>query len=1090
MPRRTDVACVCVLGAGPIRIGQACEFDYSGVQGVQALREEGLRVVLVNSNPATIMTDPERADATYIEPVTADVVAAILESEECDALLPTLGGQTALNVAVELAERGVLDRLGVKLLGASVEAIRTAEDRERFREAMRRDGVPVLPSVTVTSLAKADEAAAVVGFPAILRPSFTLGGTGAAMVYNRDEYAVAIRQALAASPVSEVLVERSVEGWKEYELEVMRDRADTVVIVCSIENLDAMGVHTGDSITVAPALTLTDKEYQVLRDAAATCLRTVGVETGGANVQFGVDPATGEWVIIEMNPRVSRSSALASKATGFPIARIAAKLALGYRLDELENAITRSTPTSFEPALDYVVVKVPRFAFEKFAGVADTLGTSMKSVGEVMAIGASFDEALLKAVRSLESGRVGLGAPPHLAALDDEGLGERLRTPNPDRLWAFAEAVRRGFELPRLVRETRWDPWFVHRIASLVVAERMLAGGREDGPLLAAAKRVGFGDADLARIVGGEEVEVRARRTAAGAVRRYRKVDTCAGEFAAATPYLYGSFGTLDEAPPRVRPAVVILGSGPVRIGQGIEFDACCVHAVAGLRAQGRDAVMVNCNPETVSTDWDAADRLYFEPLTMEEVLDVVAREEAEGVMVQFGGQTPLKLARGLAAAGVRVLGTSPEAIHLAEDRERFAEVLGRLGLRQAPGETVFSLDEARAAGVRLGFPVLVRPSYVLGGRGMEVVFGESELASYWRREVVATPEHPVLLDRFLERAVEIDVDALSDGHDVVICGVLEHIEEAGIHSGDSSCVLPSVSLALEVSAEVRRIARLLARELGVVGLINVQLAVRDGVVYVLEANPRASRTVPFISKATGVPWASLAAQVSCGATLKELGVHDGVPAGVAVKMPVFPWDRFPGVDPLPGPEMRSTGEVMGLADSFGEAFAKAALGAGLKLPLAGAVFLSLADTDKSRAAALAARFEELGFELLGTAGTAATLEAAGIRAGVVRKVSEGRPHVVDRMVNGEIQLVINTATGSRAHRDGIAIRRGALEHGVPYVATVPGAFATAEAIAALRRGQLSVRPLQRWHQRVRIGHPPDRGTGNGGQATGKGDGV
>jgi carbamoyl-phosphate synthase large subunit len=1065
MPRREDVRSVCVLGAGPIRIGQACEFDYSGCQGVQALKEEGLRVVLVNSNPATIMTDPERADATYVEPVTAEIAAAILERERCDALLPTLGGQTALNVAVELAESGVLDRLGVRLLGASVDAIRTAEDRERFREAMRRAGVPVLPSVTVTSLAKAEEAANVVGFPAILRPSFTLGGTGAAMVYNREEYASAIRQALAASPVSEVLVERSVEGWKEFELEVMRDHADTVVIICSIENLDAMGVHTGDSITVAPALTLTDKEYQVLRDAATTCLRTVGVETGGANVQFAVNPATGEWVIIEMNPRVSRSSALASKATGFPIARIAAKLALGYRLDELTNAITRSTPTSFEPALDYVVVKIPRFAFEKFPGVADTLGTSMKSVGEAMAIGRTFEEAFLKAIRSMEAGRVGLGAPPHLAGLDEESLAERARTPNPDRVWAVAEGIRRGWTVERVAQMTRWDPWFVRRIAGLVLAERVLAEG--GGEAIATAKQLGFGDADLARLLGGAEADIRARRLAAGTARRYRKVDTCAGEFAAATPYLYGSFGTLDEVPPRSTPAVVILGSGPVRIGQGIEFDACCVHAVEGLRRQGREAVMVNCNPETVSTDWDTADRLYFEPLTLEEVLDVVARESAEGVMVQFGGQTPLKLARGLADAGVHVLGTSPEAIHLAEDRGRFSAVLNRLGIRQPAGETVFTLHDARSAAERLGYPALVRPSYVLGGRGMQVVYGERELAAYWKREVVATPEHPVLVDRFLERAVEIDVDAVADGHDVVICGVLEHIEEAGVHSGDSSCVLPSVSLGLEISAEVRRIARLLARELGVVGLINVQLAVRDGQVYVLEANPRASRTVPFISKATGVPWAVIAAQVSTGARLKELGVADGVPSGVAVKMPVFPWDRFPGVDPLPGPEMRSTGEVMGLAETFGEAFAKAALGAGVKLPLAGAVFLSLADGDKTRAAALAARFEELGHELLATAGTARTLAVAGISARVVNKVSEGRPHVVDLMVNGEIQLVINTATGSRAHRDGIAIRRGALEHGIPYVATVPGAFATAEAIAALRRGAVSVRPLQSWHGRA-----------------------
>jgi carbamoyl-phosphate synthase large subunit len=825
-----------------------------------------------------------------------------------------------------------------------------------------------------------------------------------------------------------------------------------------------MGVHTGDSITVAPALTLTDKEYQVLRDAAATCLKTVGVETGGANVQFAVHPETGEWAVIEMNPRVSRSSALASKATGFPIARIAAKLALGYRLDEITNAITGSTPASFEPALDYVVVKIPRFAFEKFPGAEDTLGTSMKSVGEVMAIGGTFDEALLKAVRSLELGRSGLGAPPTVASLDEEALASRIRVANPDRLWAVAEALRRGWMIGRVSELSRWDAWFIRRIAGLVVAEEVIAercaGGGES---LAAAKRLGFGDADLAHLLRKPEAKVRERRRRAGVVRRYRKVDTCAGEFAAATPYLYGGFGTLDEVPRREKPAVVILGSGPVRIGQGIEFDACCVQAIAGLRAQGREAVMINCNPETVSTDWDAADRLYFEPLTHEEVLDVCAREEAEGAVAQFGGQTPLKLARGLAAAGVKILGTAPDAIDLAEDRELFSALIDKLGLRQPQGEAVIALADAKKAAARLGYPVLVRPSYVLGGRGMQAVYREAELTAYWKREVVATPEHPVLIDRFLERAVEIDVDALSDGRTVVICGVLEHIEEAGIHSGDSSCVFPSVSLPLEITAEVRRIVRLLARELGVVGLLNLQLAVRDGLVYVLEANPRASRTVPFISKATGVAWASLAARVACGARLSDLGVSDGVPMGVAVKMPVFPFDRFPGVDPLLGPEMRSTGEVMGMAESFGEAYAKAALGAGLALPLSGAVFLSVADADKPRATSLAARLEELGFALVATQGTAAALARDGISARDVFKVSEGRPHAVDLMVNGEIQMVINTATGSRAHRDGVAIRRGALEHRIPYVATVAGAFAAAEAIAAFRRGTPAPRSLQSW---------------------------
>ncbi len=862
-------------------------------------------------------------------------------------------------------------------------------------------------------------------------------------------------------------MERSVEGWKEFELEVMRDRADTVVVVCSIENVDAMGVHTGDSITVAPAITLTDKEYQVLRDAAATCLRTVGVETGGANVQFCVHPQTGEWAVIEMNPRVSRSSALASKATGFPIARIAAKLALGYRLDEITNAITGSTPASFEPALDYMVVKIPRFAFEKFPGAADTLGTSMKSVGEVMAIGGTFEEALLKAVRSLELGRDGLAAPAVVAALDEEGIAQRLRTPNPDRLWVVAEALRRGWPPERVAERSRWDPWFVRRVAGLVATEQLVAGrGIGDDGTLLALKRLGFADAVLARLTGTGEEAMRARRTEAGVVRRYRKVDTCAGEFAAATPYLYGGFGTVDEAPPGKRPSVVILGSGPVRIGQGIEFDACCVEAIAGLRAQERDAVMVNCNPETVSTDYDTADRLYFEPLTREDVLDVVAREHASGVLVQFGGQTPLKLAGALEAAGVPILGTSPSAIDLAEDRKSFAGVLARLGLRQPPGETVFTLEEALQSASRLGYPVLVRPSYVLGGRGMETVYRPGELESYWRREVLAAPEHPVLIDRFLERAVEVDVDALCDGHDVVVCGVLEHIEEAGIHSGDSSCVLPAVSLPLEVLSEIRRIARLLARELGVVGLLNVQLAVRDGIVSVLEANPRASRTVPFISKATGVPWAALAAEVSCGATLAELRASDGVPLGVAVKMPVFPFDRFPGVDPLPGPEMRSTGEVMGIAGSFGEAYLKAAVGAGLRWPREGRVFLSLAEPDKPRAAALASRLEELGFSLCATRGTAAALSGAGIDAEVVAKVSEGRPHAADLMVNGDIQLVVNTATGSRAHRDGIAIRRGALELRIPYVATVPGAFAAAEAIAVEARGGIGVRSLQEWRAR------------------------
>ncbi|MFN3413502.1 MAG: carbamoyl-phosphate synthase large subunit [Thermoanaerobaculum sp.] len=1057
--RRVDVRNVLVVGAGPIRIGQACEFDYSGVQGVQALKEEGLRVVLVNSNPATIMTDPERADATYVEPITPEVVAQILEQERCDGLLPTLGGQTALNVAVELAKGGVLERLGVRLLGASLSAIQTAEDRERFREAMRRAGLPVLPSVTVHSLAEGERALELVGLPAILRPSFTLGGQGAAVVYNREEFAGALRQALAASPVGEVLMERSVEGWKEFELEVMRDWADTVVVVCSIENLDAMGVHTGDSITVAPALTLTDKEYQLLRDAAATCLRTVGVETGGANVQFAVNPENGEWVVIEMNPRVSRSSALASKATGFPIARIAAKLALGYRLCEIQNAITRSTPAAFEPALDYVVVKVPRFAFEKFPQVSDTLGTSMKSVGEAMAIGRSFEEALLKAVRSLERGWDDLLAPPSVAALDSEALFRRISIPNPDRLWAVAEALRRGMSVDEVAQASRWDPFFVRKIASLVQAEKtLLPRASTDPEALAQAKRLGFADATIARLAGMARAQVGQLRKAWGLRRNYRKVDTCAAEFAASTPYYYGSFGSCNEREEDPRPRVVILGSGPVRIGQGIEFDACCVHAVAGLRQEGFAAVMVNCNPETVSTDWDTSDRLYFEPLALEDVLEVIEQEKPHGVLVQFGGQTPLKLARPLVEHGVKILGTSPEAIHLAEDRQRFSAVVKKLGLHQPEGETVTSLVEAERAAAKLGYPVLVRPSYVLGGRGMHMVYSASELRQVWERELRAEAEHPVLVDRFLERALELDVDLVADGESVAIAGILEHVEEAGIHSGDSSCVIGASSLSLELLAEIRRVARLLASELQVVGLLNLQLAVKDGHVWVLEANPRASRTVPFVSKATGVPWAAVAARVCCGTRLKDLGLSDGKPLAVAVKMPLFPFDRFPGADPVLGPEMRSTGEVMGLGASFGEAFAKAALAAGLHLPRQGNVFLSLAGPDKPRAAALGSRFQELGFGLLATKGTAAALRGAGFVPREVRKVSEGRPHVVDLMVNGDIHLVVNTATGGAAHRDGLFIRRGALEHRIPYVATVPGAFAAAEAIACR---EVQVRPLQ-----------------------------
>jgi len=1052
---------VCVLGAGPIRIGQACEFDYSGVQGVKALAEEGCRVVLVNSNPATVMTDPRLADRTYLEPLTADLVAAVLERERPDALLPTLGGQTALNLAVELAEAGVLDRLGVRLIGASLEAIRLAEDREAFRRAMERAGVPVLPAVTVRSLAEGEAALEAVGLPAILRPSFTLGGWGGAAAGDRETFRRLLRRALEASPVGEVLVERSVLGWKEFELEVMRDAAGTFVVVCSIENLDPMGVHTGDSITVAPAQTLTDREYQALRDAARTVLDAVGVATGGANVQFAVDPATGRFVVIEMNPRVSRSSALASKATGFPIARIAAKVALGLRLDEIANAITRSTPASFEPALDYVVVKIPRFAFEKFPGARPVLGTAMQAVGEVAGIGRSFEEALSKAVRSLETGRDALEAPPGVAALDDGALEGALAEASPERLWQVAEALRRGWSVARVGAVTGIDPWFLRRIAGLVAAEAALRRRPRDLEALAVAKRLGLPDAHIARLWGTDEAEVRRLRLEAGIRRVHRRVDTCAAEFEASTPYLYGSFGDLDEQP-RPRRPVLILGGGPVRIGQGIEFDACCVEAVGGLRAEGHEAVMVNCNPETVSTDYDAVDRLHFDPLHREDVLDICEVERPVGVLVGLGGQTPLGLAADLEAAGVPVLGTPREAIDRAEDRGRFVELIARLGLSHPPGATVTSLPEAERVAAEIGYPVLVRPSYVLGGRGMEIVYGPEELAEFLEAAAAVDPSRPVLLDRFLERAIEVDVDAVADGERVVVCGVLEHIEEAGVHSGDSAAVTPPVSLPLELRAEIRRQVRLIALELGVVGLLNVQLAIQEGTVFVLEVNPRASRTVPFLARATGVPWAEVAARVACGARLDRLGVGDGAPRDVAVKVPVFPFERFPGVDPLPGPEMRSTGEVMGRGRTFGEAFAKAALAAGWRLPSGGTVLLSLADRDKPRVPAVAARFEELGFALAATAGTAAALEAAGI--GPVRrvaKVGEGAPDIPALLEGGEIQLVVNTASGGRARRDASSIRRAALDAGVLNLTTVPGAFAAAEAIEALARGDLEPRALQ-----------------------------
>jgi len=1052
---------VAILGAGPIRIGQACEFDYSGVQGVKALKEEGCRVVLVNSNPATVMTDARLADRTYVEPLRLETVTSVLQRERPDALIPTLGGQTALNLAVELSDAGVLERLGIRLLGANVDSIRLAEDRDQFRRAMEAAGVPVLPARMVSSVDEGLEALDEVGLPAILRPSFTLGGWGGGTASDREEFVRRLRHGLEASPAHTVLVETSVLGWKEYELEVMRDAAGTFVVVCSIENLDPMGVHTGDSITVAPAQTLTDREYHVLRDAARTVLDAVGVATGGANVQFAVDPATGRWVVIEMNPRVSRSSALASKATGFPIARIAAKVALGRRLDDLANDITGTTPASFEPALDYVVVKIPRFNFEKFPGVEGVLGTSMQAVGEVAAMGRTFEEALLKAVRSLEVDRDGLAAPDDVAAAADDALERALARPTPDRLWQLAEAVRRGFGRDRIARATAVDPWFLDRIERLVAAETALAERGPDPAALAAATRLGFADSQLARLWSTTADDVRARRLGQGLVRIHRRIDTCAAEFEARTPYLYASYGDRDEQPPPRRP-VVILGGGPIRIGQGIEFDACCVEAVAGVRSDGFEAVMVNCNPETVSTDYDAVDRLHFDPLHPGDVLDVCASERPVGVLVQLGGQTPLKLAAELERHGVPILGTPRDAIDRAEDRGRFSELMASLGLRQPPGRMVTSVAEAETAAGELGYPLLVRPSYVLGGRAMEIVYGADQLAEYLERAAAVDPARPVLLDRFLERAVEVDVDAVADGDRVVICGILEHIEEAGVHSGDSAAVTPPVSLPLELQAELRRQVRQLALALEVRGLINVQFAIQDQTVYVLEVNPRASRTVPFLARATGVPWAELAARVCAGSRLADPGARDGIPTEVAVKLPVFPFERFPGVDPLPGPEMRSTGEVMGRGRAFGEAFAKAALAAGWTLPTDGTVLLSLADRDKPRLPALASRLVELGLGIAATEGTADALRESGFDAvTTAAKLGQGAPDIPALLEAGDVQMVVNTAAGRRAARDAGSIRRAALDAGVLYLTTIPGAHAAAEAVAALRRGSLSVHALQ-----------------------------
>ncbi|GAB6063076.1 carbamoyl-phosphate synthase large subunit [Deferrisoma palaeochoriense] len=1077
MPKRTDIETILIIGAGPIVIGQACEFDYSGSQACKALKEEGYRVVLLNSNPATIMTDPEMADRTYVEPITPEVVERILEKERPDALLPTLGGQTGLNVAVECAKLGILDRHGVELIGAKLPAIEKAEDRARFKEAMERIGLDLPRSGYAHSLAEALRIVDEIGFPAILRPSFTLGGAGGGIAYNREEFERMIKWGLEQSPVNEVLVEESVLGWKEYELEVMRDGKDNVVIICSIENLDPMGVHTGDSITVAPAQTLSDKEYQVMRDAAIAVIREIGVDTGGSNIQFAVDPETGRMVVIEMNPRVSRSSALASKATGFPIAKIAAKLAVGYTLDEIPNDITKETPASFEPTIDYVVTKIPRFDFEKFPKADATLTTQMKSVGEVMSIGRTFKESLQKAVASLEKDIHGLRSPlKDAAALTEaeirERIADRLRVPNWERLWYVAEAYRRGFTLEEIHDLTQIDPWFLENLRQVVEFEgelrtyRKSAGrGRLPDEVLREAKEWGFTDRRLGDLLEVSEAEVRRWREEAGIRAVFKRVDTCAAEFEARTPYLYSTYEVECEAEPTRRKKIMILGGGPNRIGQGIEFDYCCVHGVMALREDGYETIMVNCNPETVSTDYDTADRLYFEPLTLEHVLNIVATERPDGVIVQFGGQTPLKLARALEAAGVPIIGTSPDKIDLAEDRERFQKLLHELGLKQPENGIARSPEEAEVVAAAIGYPVVVRPSYVLGGRAMEIVYDERSLRQYMTEAVEASPEHPVLIDKFLKDAVEIDVDAVADGRRVVVAGIMEHIEEAGVHSGDSACSLPPYSLGADLVEEIRRQTEALALALEVRGLMNVQFAVQDGTIYVLEVNPRASRTVPFVSKATGVPLAKIAARVMAGKTLDELGITEvPVPRHVSVKEAVFPFVKFPGVDTILSPEMKSTGEVMGIDTDFGMAFAKAQVAAGNRLPLSGTVFVSVRDDDKPAAAQVARRLVEEGFRIIATRGTAAFLEAEGIPVTVVKKVQEGRPHVVDVIVNGEVDLLVNTTQGAKAIADSFHIRRAALEYNVPYFTTMAGARAAVSAIRSLRRAEFGVKPLQEYY--------------------------